>query len=124
MTDAITLSPCPFCGGRPYLANVAMAGCSYVVCTDCRIQSDDGMKDRVIEKWNARTPPKVKPLDMPERRNGYWGHKSGYQVAHTNGDLFRVRFHGRVICKNIKGFSRAVDWANADHELRILEVLA
>jgi len=56
------LKPCPFCGGVPYLANVAMAGCSYVVCTDCRMQSDDGSRNRVVNKWNTRAAPKVKPL--------------------------------------------------------------
>lgn len=48
------LKPCPFCGGKPYLANVAMVGCAYVVCTDCRMQSDDGGKDRVVAAWNRR----------------------------------------------------------------------
>jgi Lar family restriction alleviation protein len=53
------LLPCPFCGGKPYLANVVMAGCYYVLCTDCRMQSDDGRRDRVIAAWNTRalTPP-------------------------------------------------------------------
>jgi Lar family restriction alleviation protein len=48
------LKPCPFCGGKPYLANVEMAGCSYVVCTDCRTQSDDMSKERAITQWNTR----------------------------------------------------------------------
>lgn len=67
--------------------------------------------------------PKVKPLDFPERRNGYWGHKDGYQVAHTDGDLFRVRLHGRVICRDIRGFDRAVKWSNEHHSRRILSML-
>ena len=53
MTDE--LKPCPFCGGKPYLANVAMVGCAYVVCTDCRMQSDDGGRERVVAAWNTRT---------------------------------------------------------------------
>ena len=48
------LKPCPFCGGKPYLANVDMAGCAYVVCTDCRMQSDDGTQSRVVAAWNTR----------------------------------------------------------------------
>ena len=39
------LLPCPFCGEKPYLYNVEMAGCAYVVCTGCRTQSDDGGKE-------------------------------------------------------------------------------
>jgi hypothetical protein len=65
-------------------------------------------------------PDMIAPLDMPERRNNYWGHKFGYQVAHTHGDLFRVRLHGRVICKDIRGFGRAVDWANTHHRAAIM----
>lgn len=71
----------------------------------------------------ANAAPKVKPLDFPERRNGYWGNKDGYQVARTNGDLFRVRLHGRVICRDIRGFDRAVKWANEHHSRRILSML-
>lgn len=56
--SAPELKPCPFCGGKPYLANVAMVGCAYVVCTDCRMQSDDGGEDRVVAAWNRRA-------DMP-----------------------------------------------------------
>ena len=66
---------------------------------------------------------KVKPLDMSERRNGYWGNKDGYQVAHTRDDLFRVRFHGKVICRDIRGFDRAVEWANKHNEARIKAAL-
>jgi len=70
MTDTHQLKLCPFCGGIPYLANVEMAGCSYVVCTDCRMQSDDGSQDRVINSWNTRTPPIVKPLVWDTARGG------------------------------------------------------
>ena len=68
----------------------------------------------------ADLPDMIAPLDMPERRNNYWGHKGGYQVAHTNGDLFRVRLHCRVICKDIRGFGRAADWANTHHRASIM----
>jgi hypothetical protein len=53
--NAPDLKPCPFCGGAAYLANVEMPGCAYVVCTDCRTQSDDGGAERVRLKWNTRT---------------------------------------------------------------------
>jgi hypothetical protein len=71
----------------------------------------------------ADLPDMIAPLDMPERRNNYWGHKSGYQVAHTNEDLFRVRLHGRVICKDIRGFRRAVEWANNHHRAAIMATI-
>jgi len=59
------LKPCPFCGGKPYLANVEMVGCAYVVCTDCRAQSDDMSKERAIWQWNTRTATIPDPLDDP-----------------------------------------------------------
>ena len=66
---------------------------------------------------------RVKPLDMPERRNGYWGHKQGYQIAHTDADRFRVRLNGNVVCRDIRGFSRALDWANAHNQESIYAAL-
>ena len=51
------LKPCPFCGGKPYLANVAMVGCAYVVCTDCRAQGDDASQEGAIAAWNRRAQP-------------------------------------------------------------------
>ena len=74
---------------------------------------------------NEQGEVKVKPLALLERRNGYWGGKCsfGYQVAHTNGDLFRVRLHGKVICRDVKGFNRAVTWANRHHETCIRSAL-
>lgn len=59
--NAPELKPCPFCGGKPYLANVEMVGCSYVVCTDCRMQSDDMSKDRAVDQWNRRADPLSDP---------------------------------------------------------------
>ena len=52
--ERIELKPCPCCGGKPYLANVEMAGCAYVVCTDCRLQTEDGLQRNVAAKWNTR----------------------------------------------------------------------
>jgi predicted nucleic acid-binding Zn-ribbon protein len=113
MTD--DLKPCPTCGQRPY-AYIGKDGKSVLA----RDLEDE--RDRLREAL-VSAAPKVKPLDFPERRNGYWGHKDGYQVAHTDGDLFRVRFQGRVICRNIRGFDRAVKWANEHHSRRILSML-
>ena len=31
-----------------------MAGCAYVVCTDCRLQTEDGLQRNVAAKWNTR----------------------------------------------------------------------
>jgi Lar family restriction alleviation protein len=61
--EAPDLLPCPFCGGKPYLANVEMAGCAYVVCTDCRMQSDDGSQQRVVTAWNTRNADLVQQDD-------------------------------------------------------------
>jgi len=58
------LKPCPLCGGKCYLANADMAGCAYVVCTDCRLQSDDGSQERVTAAWNTRAPAEA--LAVPE----------------------------------------------------------
>jgi len=64
----------------------------------------------------------VPDLDMPERRNGYWGHKHGYQIAYTHKNLYRVRLNGRVICRDINGFDRAIIWANAHHRKLVSEI--
>ncbi|MGH1412855.1 MAG: hypothetical protein ACRBB0_05150 [Pelagimonas sp.] len=110
------IANCPDAHVKP-CADVADAYRQYTLTADADQAERDAYARGVAD---AR---KVKPLDMPERRNGYWGHKDGYQVAHTHKDTFRVRFHGRVICKNIKGFSRAVDWANTHNERRIVSAL-
>lgn len=70
----------------------------------------------------AALPECVPDLPLLERRNGYWGGKCsfGYQVAHTNGDLYRVRLGGKVICKDIKGFKNACDWANTHHRAAVM----
>ncbi|MCT4559244.1 MAG: Lar family restriction alleviation protein [Pelagimonas sp.] len=117
------LKPCPFCGGEPILEGAATESKIGIVdCFNCGLSLvvPKGANWEAI--WNTRAPQSVvvKPLDLPERRNGYWGHKHGYQVAHTIGDTFRVKLHGRVICKNIKGFDRAVAWANDHNRHRIL----
>jgi Lar family restriction alleviation protein len=64
MSDAPELKPCPFCGGKPYLANVQMVGCAYVICTECSVQSDDASRERAIALWNRRDPATL--AELPE----------------------------------------------------------
>jgi hypothetical protein len=86
-------------------------------------RNDDGDWNETAKEIIAAIPDMIAPLDMPERRNNYWGHKHGYQVAHTSADFYRVRLNGRVICKDIKGFSRAIEWANAHHRAAIMAAM-
>lgn len=77
------LKPCPFCGGKPYLANVAMVGCAYVVCTDCRAQGDDASQEGAITAWNRRAdlaavPEQVRHDD--QERNYLHLHNAAYDV--------------------------------------------
>lgn len=137
------LKPCPFCGGVPYLANVAMAGCSYVVCTDCRMQSDDGSRNRVVNKWNTRAAPKVKPLvwsqttdtkkyGFPRRR---WRGLAGLGVQYVIWDYDRSeadRVDGWFLVGGLSTFilgsrhdtlNHAKAAAQADYDRRILDAL-
>jgi len=125
-----TLKSCPFCGGIPYLANVAMAGCLYVVCTDCRMQSDDGSRDRVVNNWNTRTPPKIKPLVWHPTGISYLSERGGYRIIDTPGrtDAFRllVANFGTTYVGDFSGngaLQSAKTAANADYERRILAAL-
>ena len=92
------------------------------------VQGAERMKSAIIRAIRAipcaEPDVQVKPLRFEEMRNNYWGHKSHeYQVAWNDGNLWRVRLHGKVICKSIKGHPAAVDWANKHHERRIRECL-
>ena len=89
-------------------------------CADKAVEEVCGYVNYIRKDLAA---PTVKPLKFEEARNGYWNAGFGYQVAHTKGDLWRVRLNGKVICKVIKGFSRAVDWAQDHHRNRILSAL-
>jgi hypothetical protein len=83
--------------------------------------SSYSMADKII----AALPSMVAPLAFQERRHGYWGStKDSYQIAHTNGEMFRVRLGKRVICRDIKGFGKAVRWANARHVDQIISAFA
>jgi hypothetical protein len=66
---------------------------------------------------------KVKPLEFVEGRNDYWFAQSGYQIARCGGETCRVRLHGKVVCRNIKGFERAEAWANNHRKKTILAAL-
>ena len=90
------LLPCPFCGGKPYLANVAMVGCAYVVCTDCRIQGDDGSQERAIAAWNRRAPVWQPIATAP---------KDGTRV-----DLWHSA-NGRIPdCRHVEAYSAVTHW--------------
>jgi hypothetical protein len=58
----------------------------------------------------------VKALEIHELRYGYWDAGYGYQIAHNDGDYYRIRCHGKVICKKIKGWSRALEWLQSHHD--------
>ena len=67
--------------------------------------------------------PPVKALVFVENRNDYWSAGYGYQVAYTHKDLWRVRLHGKVVCKEVKGRAKAIAWANNHHVTNILAAL-
>jgi hypothetical protein len=74
------------------------------------------------EEWSTRAAPKVKPLVWVDIRNN--AKRAGpYEIRFCQPGVFRIAFHGRIICKTIKGMDRAIEWANNDRERRILEAL-
>lgn len=68
--------------------------------------------------------PKVKSLQWVERRGDCY-QAGPYQVCsnHNSGGMWRVKLHGRVILKRIRGLEKAQEWANKHHETRILSQL-
>lgn len=66
---------------------------------------------------------RVKPLVFTEARNHMWNAQQGYRIGWNHDDRYRVKLVDRVICKSIKGFDAAVDWANKHNEARILAAL-
>ena len=115
------LLPCPFCGDPLSISISEMA--THINQGDCIIGALGIPTDspKAVTSWSTRAQPgyTVKPLEFVENRNGYWSAADGYQVAYTHKDLFRVRHHGKVICKDIKGYYRAVKWANDHNAARI-----
>lgn len=60
-----TLEPCPLCGG-PAQIIAGAPGRYYVRCEGCSLTSDDGSRERVITKWNARHQPQEREAVLEE----------------------------------------------------------
>lgn len=54
--DREELLPCAHCGG---LANMVSGapGCHFVICTVCKMSTDDRSYDAAVSRWNRRTSP-------------------------------------------------------------------
>ncbi|GIT90165.1 hypothetical protein JANAI62_03520 [Jannaschia pagri] len=69
----------------------------------------------------------VRPLEWLERRNNAF--EAGDYSIHCNASpydadqMWRVKFHGKVVCKQIKGSDRAMEWAAKHRTARILRAL-
>lgn len=135
------LKPCPFCGGKPYLANVEMVGCAYVVCTDCRAQGDDASREGAIAAWNRRADlaavpaqVRVKPLVWVDKYRPV-ASPQAYQIWPDNGGsgapddpieifdgfmLYSPTMMGLGIHSTIEAAKAA---AQADYEARILAAI-
>ena len=99
MTDE--LKHCP-CGAEAQIVNVTMLGCSYVICTDCRMQSDGGNIlgiDRAVAAWNTRADLAT-PLDYPRV-------KALVEAANGVVNEYYNQVHGPVIY-NIKNLDAAL----------------
>ena len=120
------LKPCPFCGGPAIRLDKMNIQCENSECLQpyvCELNGDPAYF------WNTRAAQSVgvKPLEVEERRN----HRLGlgpYEVAPNGPDkdgniMWRIRFHGRVICKQIKGVERAVKWVQDHHRNAVLNEL-
>lgn len=79
------------------------------------VAHDPRMLEAADEIERLRAAPKVKPLVFVEGRNGYFHGDYGYQIAHNQGGVFRVRRFDMVILSKITGYERAVAWANEHH---------
>lgn len=78
----------------------------------------------MTDKLNEQTEKVavVKPLEWVELRNHYWAY-GDYQIAHCIGNFWRVRLHGKVICKRIKGMDKAQSWVVNHHENHTLSAI-
>ena len=78
--------------------------------------------EAIAAKAVDRIPKAILPLQFDEMRNRTWGsrRRHSYQIIHTIDDTYRIRFNGKVICRNIKGFHRAEAWANTHNRKRVM----
>lgn len=87
----------------------------------------EGCFEYVRADLSRPAPVTVTPLEVEERRS----HRLGlgpYEVCPNGPDkdgsgMWRVRYHGKVICKKIKGVKRAVEWVQKHHREHILSAL-
>jgi hypothetical protein len=66
--------------------------------------------------------PKVKPLVWVELRNHALG-AGPYQIRYTQPGVYSIAFHGKIVCKSIKGIELAKQWVQDHNAARILEAL-
>lgn len=79
-------------------------------------------ENEVVEYRRADLPPRVKPLEFEERRNNNFRARE-YEIRHSQNDQWRIAFNGKLVCRRINGFDRAVSWANYHHKTRTLSAL-
>lgn len=124
-----SLLPCPFCGGKASFKPQPFK----VSCDSCGAYVPNGAVSVSIHRsgWNTRADlapdplraVKVRALVFTEARNSMWDGQHGYRIGWNKDDEFRVKFGERTVLKTIKGFSRAVQWANDHHAARIRSAL-
>ena len=126
MPDAPKLKPCPFCGESvcgPVKKGPSANKWWEVACEYCDCQGPmSATSDMAISGWNARYKPKVKPLVWVERGNNT-REAGAYQIRFSQPGVYRIAFHGKIVCRAIKGIHAAKNWANNHNRDRILEAL-
>lgn len=66
----MTLSPCPFCGGRAHMDGDELTLDAFVECSQCHAQSPlcrGGPK--ALEMWNRRAEPEPAPVRVPDAKD-------------------------------------------------------
>ena len=46
-----------------------------------------------------------------------------YEIRRIGDDMWRVKFHARIVCRRIYGLRRALDWSFNHHQRRILNAI-